>query len=118
LEDEGYAGVVEPGHAALRFSNPTTGGDVMPTLRAEMHRLRPGVRTAPVRQVGSSVWQVFEGEGTVSVGSEDQPVGPGDLIAVPSWTWLSFEAGSGLDLFRFSDAPIFERLHADRRETR
>jgi len=27
---------------------------------------------------------------------------------------LTIEAGSGLDLFRFSDTPIFERLHADR----
>ena len=41
LEDEGHPGVVEPGHAAVRFTNPTTGGDVMPTIRAEMHRLRP-----------------------------------------------------------------------------
>jgi gentisate 1,2-dioxygenase len=27
---------------------------------------------------------------------------------------LTISAGSGLDLFRFSDTPIFERLHADR----
>ncbi|MFF1819806.1 cupin domain-containing protein [Kribbella sp. NPDC058245] len=118
LEEEGHAGVVEPGHAAVRFSNPTNGGDVMPTMRAEMHRLLAGVRTAPVREVGSAVWQIFDGEGTVEVGGQAQQVGPGDLVAIPSWTWLSFEAASGLDLFRFTDAPIFERLHADRRETR
>ena len=49
------------GHAAVRFTNPTTGGDVMPTIRAEFHRLRAGATTEAVREVGSSVWQVFEG---------------------------------------------------------
>ena len=27
LEDEGHAGVVEPGHAVVRFTNPATAGD-------------------------------------------------------------------------------------------
>ncbi len=44
LEDEGYPATVEQGHAAIRFTNPTTGGDVMPTIRCEFHRLRPGAR--------------------------------------------------------------------------
>jgi gentisate 1,2-dioxygenase len=53
LEAEGRPGVVEPGHAAVRFSDPTTGGDVLPTMRAEMHRLRPGTLTATRREVGT-----------------------------------------------------------------
>jgi gentisate 1,2-dioxygenase len=63
LESEGHPGVVEPGHAAVRFTNPTTGGDVMPTIRAEFHRLRAGADTAARREVGSSVFQVFEAAG-------------------------------------------------------
>jgi gentisate 1,2-dioxygenase len=114
LEDEGHPGVVEPGHAAVRFSNPTTGGDVLPTVRAEMHRLRAGTRTAARREVGSSVWQVFDGEGGVRVGDREWEVRRGDLVAVPSWVPLSVTAESGLDLFRFSDGPIIEALHADR----
>ena len=54
LEREGYPGSLEPGHAAVRFYNPTTGGDVLPTIRAEMHRVRSGTETAPLRQAGSS----------------------------------------------------------------
>ena len=42
LEDEGHPATVEQGHAAVRYVNPTTGGDVMPTIRAEFHRLRAG----------------------------------------------------------------------------
>lgn len=114
LEDAGHFGVLEPGHAAVRFSNPTTGGDVLPTIRAEMHRLRHGVQTPATREAGSSVWQVFDGHGRVMVGAHTWNVATGDLVAVPSWAEVTIAAESELDLFRFSDAPIFERLHATR----
>ena len=37
-----------------------------------------------------------------------------DLFVVPSWTAWSLQAESEFDLFRFSDAPIFERLNFNR----
>jgi gentisate 1,2-dioxygenase len=122
LETEGHPGIVEPGHAAVRYTNPTTGGDVLPTIRAEMHRLRRGSETAPRREAGSSVYQVFDGTGTVTVGDAAWRVERGDLFVVPSWQPLSVRSEAGtsdsdsgaLDLFRFSDAPIFEALHLDR----
>ncbi len=122
LESEGFPGVVEPGHAVVRFTNPSTGGDVLPTIRTEMHRVRRGAETAPRREVGSSVFQVFDGSGVVSVGTEEWTVTRGDLFVVPSWQPFSVrsEAGSSdsdsgaLDLFRFSDTPIFEALHQHR----
>ncbi|WP_103338492.1 cupin domain-containing protein [Amycolatopsis sp. CA-126428] len=114
LEAAGHPGVVEAGHAAVRFSNPTTGGDVLPTIRAEMHRLLPGSTTATRREVGSAVWQVFDGTGVVRIGEQKFRVERGDLVSVPSWAPLTITATNGLDLFRFSDTPIFERLHADR----
>jgi gentisate 1,2-dioxygenase len=36
----GTRGVVEPGHAVVRFTNPATAGDCLSTMRCEMHRLR------------------------------------------------------------------------------
>ena len=114
LADEGHPATVEPGHAAVRFSNPATGGDALPTIRAEFHRLRAGTGTAARREVGSSVWQVFEGEGSALVDGTEHRLARGDLIAVPSWRSLELRAGSQLDLFRFSDTPIFERLYQDR----
>jgi gentisate 1,2-dioxygenase len=122
LEAEGYAGTVEPGHAAVRYTNPTTGGDVLPTIRAEMHRILRGVETAPRREAGSSVFQVFDGSGSVSVGDSSWTVSRGDLFVVPSWQPLSVrseaaasDSDSGaLDLFRFSDTPILAALHLDR----
>jgi gentisate 1,2-dioxygenase len=114
LEAEGYSVTVEPGHAAVRCTNPTTGGDIMPTLRTEFHRLAPGARTAARREVGSSVFQVFDGTGEVTVGRTTWTVEHGDLFVVPSWQPLSVATDHGLDLFRFSDTPVFERLHQDR----
>jgi gentisate 1,2-dioxygenase len=124
LESEGFPGVVEPGHAVVRFTNPSNGKDVLPTIRAEMHRVAARRETAPLREVGSSVLQVFDGSGRVTVGEQTWSVTRGDMFVVPSWTaWsVSSEAGSddsdsgALDLFRFSDAPILEALHLYRSE--
>lgn len=115
LEAEGYAGTLSPGHAAVRFTNPTSGKDVLPTIRAEMHRLRPDAQSVARREVGSSVYQVFDGGGTVAVGAQTWDVTRGDMFVVPSWVPFSAKADArGLDLFRFGDAPIFEALHAQR----
>jgi len=111
LEAEGAPATVEPGHAAIRFSNPTTGGDVLPTIRADFHRLREGVGTAPRQEVGSSVWQVFTGAGTAVIDGVEHKLEHGDVFVVPSWTEFELHADDALDLFRFSDAPIFEALH-------
>jgi gentisate 1,2-dioxygenase len=87
----------------------------MPTIRAEFHRLRPGTTTATRREVGSSVWQVFQGTGIIRVGDREWRADQGDLFVVPSWTPLTVTSPeTELDLFRFGDAPIFERLNADR----
>ncbi|RSM98693.1 cupin [Nonomuraea sp. WAC 01424] len=122
LEAEGHGGVVEPGHAAVRYTDPATGADVLPTLRAEMHPVAGGAETAPVRETGSSVYQVFDGSGSVTVGDRTWTVTRGDLFSVPSWQPFSArsEAGStdsdsgALDLFRFSDSPVFEALRLNR----
>src|SRR5712692_5073795 len=81
LAAAGYGGAVEPGHAAVRFSDPTTGRDALVTLRTEMHRLRVGAGTQERRVVGSSVWQVFTGEGVAHLGGQRVDLAAGDLIA-------------------------------------
>ena len=116
LESEGHPGVLEPGHAAVRFANPTTGGDALTTMRTEMHRLRAGTGTSRTRTTASSVWQVFDGRGTVTLDGEDHQLEHGDVFAVPSWCELSLHADTELDLFTFSDAPVFEKLSLLRTE--
>lgn len=113
---EGHPGALEPGHAAIRFSNPTTGSDALATIRTEMHRLAAGHRTTGVRETGSSVWQVFDGDGAVHLDGVRTDLVRGDVIAVPSWCEVVLEAHRDLDLFRFSDAPVFEKLALARKE--
>ncbi|WP_028850477.1 cupin domain-containing protein [Thermocrispum municipale] len=114
LEEEGDPATVAPGHAAVRFVNPTTGGDVMPTIRAEFHRLRAGTSTATRRDVGSCVYQVFDGRGAITIAGETTQLEIGDLVVVPSWVPWSLRAETTFDLFSFSDAPVMERLHLAR----
>ena len=117
MEAEGHAGAtLAAGHAAVRFTNPSNGRDVLATIRTEMHRLRAGAATRVRREVGSSVYQVFDGTGRVTVGEQQWTVARGDMFVVPSWLPFSAQAdaGAALDLFRFSDAPIFEALRVDR----
>jgi gentisate 1,2-dioxygenase len=110
LEEEGFPGVVEPGHAVVRFTDPATARDALPTIRTEMHRLRAGTRSATTRVVGSAVWQVFAGCGMVTVGEQRYDVATGDLFAVPSWAPVTLATDTGLDAFRFSDDPVYEAL--------
>jgi gentisate 1,2-dioxygenase len=125
LERSGYGGTVEPGHAAVRYTHPVNGGDVLPTVRAEFHRIARGVETTPVRETGSSVYQVFDGSGRVSIGDKSWSVNRGDLCVVPSWEPFSAVSSAGssdsdsgaLDLFRFSDAPVLEALQLHRRQS-
>ena len=124
IEAEGFGGTVEPGHAAVRYTNPHTGGDVLPTMRTEFHRIVRGAETAPVKETGSSVYQVFDGSGSVTVGDRTWTVTRGDLFVVPSWMAFSAKSEAGntdsdsgaLDLFRFGDAPVFEALQLNRME--
>ncbi|MFD5315265.1 cupin domain-containing protein [Streptomyces sp. NPDC127098] len=119
LEREGRPGTVEPGHALVRYADPATGGDVLPTVRAQFHRIRSGAETAPRRETGSSVYQVFDGSGRVTVGDASWSVRRGDLFVVPSWAPLSIrseaspsDSDSGaLDLFQFGDAPVLTKLN-------
>ncbi|WP_027943850.1 cupin domain-containing protein [Amycolatopsis taiwanensis] len=119
LEREGHPSTVEHGHAVVRYTNPTTGEDVLPTIRVQVHRIAAGAETAPRRETGSSVYQVFDGSGRVKVGDFSWSVQRGDLFVVPSWQPFSVasdasasDSDSGaLDLFQFSDAPIFTKLN-------
>jgi gentisate 1,2-dioxygenase len=95
---------------------------VLPTIRVELHRIARNAETRPTRETGSSVYTVFDGSGTVTVGGATWSVGRGDLFVVPSWQPFSARSEAGLtdsdagalDLFRFSDSPVFEALKLNR----
>ncbi len=101
-------------HVAVRYSSPTAGGDALPTVRCEMHRLLPGARTATTRRAGSSVIVVHRGAGRTVIGGTAFDWSEGDMLSVPSWAPLDHLAHEASDLFVFSDAPTLEALGLDR----
>lgn len=100
--------------ASVRYCDPTTGTDVMRTMRCEMWRVPATRRTEPTQEIGSSILVVYAGSGSCTINGEDYPLEPGDLVAVNSWATLEVEATSTLDLFRVSDAPVLEALGLER----
>ncbi|MFI6347153.1 cupin domain-containing protein [Streptomyces sp. NPDC050560] len=103
--------------ARIRFTDPTTGGDALPTMRCAMERVLPGARTPSVRTTGSSVYVVRSGSGRSVVGGTAIDWRAGDMFAVPSWAAVDHEVGEPSDLFQLSDAPAMEALRLDRHET-
>lgn len=104
------------GEAQLRFTDPVSGRDALPTMRCAIRRLAPGLRTPTTRTVGSSLLVVFSGRGRTVIDGVSFGWGPGDTLAVPSWCAVDHEATAAADLFVLSDAPVIEALRLDRTE--
>jgi gentisate 1,2-dioxygenase len=96
--------------ATIRYCDPVTGGDVMPTMRCEMTRVLAGGQGDPSRQTGSRIGSVLNGRGSVRIGSQAFDLAPGDVFVVPSWSTCQLQADAELDVFVTSDAPILEAL--------
>ena len=102
--------------AHARGAGPVTGRDIMPTVRAEMHRVLAGHRTATVRTTGSGIWVVYRGSGATVIDGRRFRWTAGDMFVTPSWAAVDHEAADDADLFRFSDAPALEALGLARTE--
>lgn len=96
--------------ASVRYSDPATGRDIMPTLRAELHRVLAGHRTPTTRTAGSGIWVVFRGSGATVVGGRRFRWTAGDMLVTPSWAAVDHEATDDADLFLLSDGPVLEAL--------
>lgn len=96
--------------ATMTYIDPARGGDVMPTMRCEAHRVLAGQSSPRLRQTGSRVLTVFRGGGVVKVGDEQFDVAPGDIVGIPSWAPWSLHAQGQLDAFSTSDAPVLDAL--------
>ena len=122
LEGEGHAVTFQSGAPACDSPIPPQARRAADDPRGNPHRIRlAGVGSRARREVGSSVYQVFDGVGTVTVGGSGR--GPSARDFRPFYSWTRFTAaadagGTDLDLFRFSDSPIFEALHRASRPCR
>jgi gentisate 1,2-dioxygenase len=103
---------------ALTFSNPFTGGHVMPTIGASMHLLTAGQHTKARRSTANAIYHVAEGSGCSIADGVRFEWQKGDTFCIPTWCWAEHAAGSeDAILFEANDLPVLQALALYREET-
>jgi gentisate 1,2-dioxygenase len=106
FEPSPYDGVV------VEYTNPNTGGPVMPTMSASLQLLQPGQATQAHRHTTSVIYHVAEGSGWSVLEGERYPWSKHDIFCVPSW--VSHQHGADAEgpavLFALTDAPVLAAL--------
>jgi gentisate 1,2-dioxygenase len=105
------------GARTARYTNPLTGGSVMPTLDCYAMRLSKGQTTRPKRTTCNMICLVVSGGGRSTVGEHTFEWSQHDVFSIPHWSWASHEAkGGDADLFIVSDRVAYQRLDLLREE--
>lgn len=106
------------GARLLRYTNPATGGAVMPSLDCYAMRLAAGAATRARRSTWNTICLVVEGAGRSSIGGVSLAWEKHDVFTIPHWSWASHTAASAdADLFLVTDRSLFEHLDLLREET-
>jgi gentisate 1,2-dioxygenase len=112
---------VDPAHGLrMRYVNPATGGDVLPTISTELRLLHDRFAGVPVRCTESTVFVVVEGAGTTIADGRTLSWAANDVFVVPGWTWHEHRAEEQSILFSYSDRGLQQALglwREDRRPT-
>ncbi|MBT2398184.1 cupin domain-containing protein [Streptomyces sp. ISL-100] len=101
------------------YTNPVTGGSVMPTMSAHMQLLRPGQATRAHRHTGSVIYTAAKGHGVSVIAGQRFTWKKGDIFCVPSWVWHehhNLDQGDDACLFSFNDFPVMRALGFYREE--
>ena len=116
---------VESGDASdgliLQYTNPMTGGPVMPTIACYVQLLKPGQKTLAHRHTNSTVYQVIEGQGATIMDGTRLDWESKDVVTVPGWAWhehVNESATHPAYLFSFTDEPVFRALDLYREQVR
>lgn len=103
----------------FEYTNPLTGGSVMPTLSCFVQALRPGQHTQAHRHTPSVVYHVVRGEGSTIIDGQEFTWEEKDVFCVPSWATHEHVNGSDSDeavLFSYNNQAAYEALGFYREE--
>ncbi|MBI3934489.1 MAG: cupin domain-containing protein, partial [Acidobacteria bacterium] len=101
----------------LRYANPASGGDVLPTMGCRLQLLQRGFQAQAHRSTSSMVYHVAEGRGFSVLNGVRFDWAKGDTFAVPIWCWQEHAApDADAVLFSITDEPILAPLGLIRRE--
>ncbi len=91
----------------LRYANPATGGEALPTMGCRIQLLPKGLHTRAHRHTISTVYHVAEGSGWSVINGVRFDWQKGDTFAVPTWCWHEHAAETAdAVLFSITDEPI------------
>lgn len=99
------------GARTVHYTNPVTGGAVMPALDCHAVRLPKGQPTRPKRTTANMICLVVSGGGRSTIGEHTFEWGENDVFSIPHWNAASHTALDGeADLFIVSDRVAMEKL--------
>jgi gentisate 1,2-dioxygenase len=104
---------------AFQYTNPATGGHVLPTIGCWIQMLRPGAHTQAHRHNTVSVYHVFRGRGSTIVDGVQLDWEQGDFFALPPSAWHEHVNGSPSEeavLFSTNDIPLYESINLYRED--
>jgi gentisate 1,2-dioxygenase len=105
------------GARTVRYTNPSTGDAVMPTLDCYAMRLSMSHATRPKRTTCNMICLVVSGTGRSTVGEHSFDWSQHDVFSIPHWNLASHTAvGGDAEIFIVSDKVAFERLDLLREE--
>jgi gentisate 1,2-dioxygenase len=105
------------GAHTMRYTNPATGGAVMPALDCYAVRLPHNKTTRPKRTTCNMICLVVSGSGRSTIGEHTFDWSQNDVFSIPHWEFASHTAKDGdASLFIVSDRSAFEHLDLLREE--
>ena len=102
----------------IEYSNPETGGSVMPTMSFTLQMFTGGMKTRRHRHTSSTIYCVAEGNGCTVVDDKRLEWNKNDVFVVPTWAWHEHLNSSkeAAVLFAVTDAPAIKKLSLYREE--
>jgi gentisate 1,2-dioxygenase len=100
----------------MRYANPSTGGNVFPTIAVFIQWMPKGFSGQNYRSTESSIFCAVEGAGRVYAGETEFSFAAHDIFTVPSWIPYRIETDSECVLFSYSDRAPQETLGLWREE--
>jgi gentisate 1,2-dioxygenase len=103
----------------FQYTNPFTGGPVLPTMACFAQLLAPGLRTRAHCHTTSAVYHVVRGSGTTVIDGQAIHWKERDTFALPGWALHEHhnDTGEPAVLFSFTDDPTLRALGFYREQT-
>lgn len=113
LEAVSAAPLNDSGVRIVRYTNPTDGGPVLPSIDCYLQQIDEGVVTRLQTSSAGEVCVVVEGTGESTIGDVTVKWGPKDVFTIPRGRPVSHHAKTGpARIFIASDREIYRRVGA------